>query len=173
MAEIKENHDDGRDRDCRENQTATQENAETVGEIADRLGQKGIDLAFADVRCNLPFIFCWRDQVRDDDRKQIIIDHRTIVVAVHPAAGFSKNRAPEKNGPREWNQSEDRTQEIIPPVNESVLQPEIENREVFFHGRVLSTMLDVGWTSSTARLIAAIMLSARAMPFPAIWKAVP
>src|SRR5438552_6529454 len=121
MAKIKENHDDGRNRDCGENQTATQENAETVSEIADRLGQKRIDLAFADVRCNLPFIFGWRDQVRDDDRKQIIIDHRAIIVAVHPAAGFPKNRAPEKNGSREWNQSEDRTQEIIPPVNESIL----------------------------------------------------
>src|SRR5207247_9060763 len=74
---------------------------------------------------------------------------------------------------READQADVHTEELLQTVNEGILKTEIEDADVFFHGRVLSAMLEVCCTSSTARLIAAIMLSARAMPMPAISKAVP
>ena len=48
-----------------------------------------------------------------------------------PPPGSLKNRAPEKDGAGQWNQTEERAQKIIPAVNERVLEPEVEDGEVF------------------------------------------
>ena len=63
-------------------------------------------------------------------REQIVINHRAVIVAVQSAAAFLKNRAPEKDGAGQRNQSEERAQKIIPAINERVLQPEVKNRNV-------------------------------------------
>src|SRR5262249_46238518 len=66
----------------------------------------------------------------DQDGEQIIINHRAVVVAAHSATALLKNGPPEKDSADERNQTKDRAQEIIPAINERVLNPEIENSEV-------------------------------------------
>ncbi len=124
-----------------EDEPAAQENTETISEIIQRLDQERIDLALANVAGDLPFVFGGRDEIRDDDREKVIVNHRTVVVAVHAAAGFLENGAPEKDSAGQRDQAEDGAQEIIPPINESVLQTEIENDEVLSHGEVPSSFL--------------------------------
>ena len=53
---------------------------------------------------------------------------------MHAAAGFFENGAPKKDGAGERNQAEDGAEKIIPAVNKSVLQAEIENGEILSHG---------------------------------------
>src|SRR5207245_7851625 len=117
----------------------------------------------------LPFGFGRRDQIADQDHEQIIINHRAVVVAVQAAAALFEDRAPKEHGAGERDQSEGRAQKIIPAIHERVLEPDVEDRNV---------LVDPGARhfseeSSTARLIAAIMLSGRAIPLPAISNAVP
>src|SRR5437660_1296725 len=80
-----------------------------------------------------------------------------------------ENGAPEKDSASERDQTEKRPKKIVPAINEGILNPEIEDRDVFLD---LHTLF-FSFASSTASLIAAIMLSGRAIPFPAISKAVP
>ena len=98
FAKIKEDERHRRDRDGGKDEPAAQENAETISEIIQRLDQERIDLALANVAGDLPFVFGGRDEIRDDDREKVIVNHRTVVVAVHAAAGFLENGAPEKDG---------------------------------------------------------------------------
>ena len=108
-------------------------------------------------------------RLRNEQHEQVVIDHRAVVVAVQAAAAFLKNRAPEKDGSGQRNQTEQRAQKIVPAISERILDPEIKDREIFLerHGRLPSV------ASSTASWIAAIMLSGRAIPLPAMSNAVP
>jgi ABC-2 type transport system permease protein len=101
--EINKNEGDGRQGDYGVNETAAQKDAESIREITHRLGQERIDLTFANIGCDLPFVFGGRDEVADQEREQIIINHRTVVIAVHPAAALAKDRAPEKHRAGERN----------------------------------------------------------------------
>src|SRR6266446_2046343 len=163
MPEIKKDKRDRRERDERVNESAAEKNAEPISEITHRLGEKRIDLSFANVSRDLPFVLGRRDQIADEDREQVIINHRTVVVAVQAAATLFKHRAPKKHGAGERDQTKQRAQKIIPAINKGVLQPDVKDRDV---------LIDLGashvfCTSSTARLMAAIMLSGRAIPLPA------
>ena len=137
-AEIEEDRGDRQDRDRGVNQPAAQENAETVAEITHRLGQEGIDLTLANVGRDLPFVLGRRDEVADQDREQVVVDHRTVVVAAHAAAALAENRAPKEDGADQRNDPEDRAQEIVPAIDEGVLDPEIEDGEIFLrlHGGI-------------------------------------
>ena len=46
------------------------------------------------------------------------------------AAALFENRAPQKNGAGERDQTERRAQKIIPTINKSVLEPDVEDRNV-------------------------------------------
>ena len=73
-----------------------------------------------------------RDEVAHQDREQIIIDHRAVIVAGKTLPpGSSKIGAPEKDGAGKRDQAEERAQEIIPAVNKGVLESDIEDGEVF------------------------------------------
>ena len=86
---------------------------------------------FADIGGDLPFVLSRSDEIRDQNREQIIVDHRAVVVALHAAAVFVKNRAPKEDGAGQRNEPEDGAQEIIPAVNEGILQTEIKDGEIF------------------------------------------
>jgi hypothetical protein len=79
------------------NESAAQKNAEPVNEITHRLGEKRVDLAFANIRSNLPFVLCWHDQIADQDCEQIVINHRAVIVAVEAASTLFEDCAPEKH----------------------------------------------------------------------------
>src|SRR6202035_5153937 len=113
---------------------------------------------------DLPFILRWGDQIADEDNQQIVINHRAVVVAVQAAAALLEHRGPKKHCAGQRNQAKQSAQKIIPAVNERVLQSNIKDREVFFD--VSRAHKDDLVVSSTARSIAAIMLSARAIPLP-------
>src|SRR5882724_807553 len=130
VVEIEKNHRDRRQRDEGVNKPATAKNTEPVGEITHRLSQERVDLTFANIGGDLPFVFGRRDQIADQDREQIIIDHRAVVVAVESAASLFENRAPQKNRTGERDQSERRAQKIIPAINERVLEPDVEDGNV-------------------------------------------
>ena len=98
-----------------------------VREITHRLGEQRIDLAFPNVGGYLPFVLCWDDQVADQNREQIIINHRAVIVAVQPAATLLEHGRPEKHGAGERYQPEQRAQEIIPAVHERVLEPDVKD----------------------------------------------
>src|SRR6266404_1895464 len=130
MAEVEKDERDGRKGDGRVNEAAAQENAETIREITHRLGQERIDLPFADVAGDLPFVLGRHDEIADEEREQIIIDHRAIVVTVQAAAAFVKNGAPKKDRAGEGNQTEEGAQEILPAIHERVLEPDVKDRNV-------------------------------------------
>ena len=102
-----------------------------VREITHRLGEQRIDLAFANVGGDLPFVLCWDDQIADQNREQIIINHRAVIVAVQSAAALLEHRRPEKHGAGQRDQPEQRAQEIIPAIHERVLQPDVKDGGVF------------------------------------------
>ena len=131
VAEVEKDERDRQDRDERVNESPAEKDAEAVGEIAERLGQEGIDLTFANVGCDLPFVLGRRDEIRDEDHQQVVVDHRPVVVALHAAAFLGEDGAPEEDGARERDQPEDRAEKIIPAVNEGVLQAELEDGGVF------------------------------------------
>src|SRR5918996_343162 len=106
VAKVNEDQRDRRKCHERVNESAAQENAEPVGEVTHRLGQQRIDLAFANVGGDLPFVFRWRDQVAHQEREQIVINHRAVIVAVQLAAAFFEDGAPEKHRACQGNQSE-------------------------------------------------------------------
>ena len=101
-----------------------------VREITHRLREQRIDLAFPNVGGYLPFVLCWDDQVADQNREQIIINHRAVIVAVQSAATLLEHSRPEKYGAGQRDQPEQRAQEIIPAVHERVLEPDVEDRGV-------------------------------------------
>ena len=140
VPEINKDQRDRRQRDERVNQASAHKNAEPISEITHRFRQQRIDLAFANVRGDLPFVFGGRDKIADQKRQQIIINHRTVIVAVQLAPTFFEDGAPEKNGACQWNQPEEGAQEIIPAINKGILQPNVKNRDVLIdpsraHGR--------------------------------------
>src|SRR6266581_116493 len=92
IAKIDKYHGNRRKSDKAVNETAAQKNAEPVGEVAHWLGEKRVDLTFANISCDLPLILGWHDEVADQDREQIIINHRAVVVAVETAAAFFEDR---------------------------------------------------------------------------------
>ena len=105
---------------------------------------------------------------------------------MHSSAALVEDRAPQKNCPRERDQAEESPQKIIPAVDERILQPEIKDGDVLSDCdwfNLLNASPAYAWfgtegaarfcANSTASLIAAIMLSGRAIPFPAMSKAVP
>src|SRR5450631_3636581 len=130
MTEVEKDERDRRQGDRGVNEACAEKNAEAIGEITHRLGQKRIDLALANIGGDLPFILGRRYQVAHQEREQVIINHRSVVVTVQAAAAFVKNGAPEKDGAGQWYQTEKRAQEIIPAVDERVLQPDIEDGDV-------------------------------------------
>ncbi len=73
VAKIKEDQRDGRQRDECVNETAAQENAEPVGKVTHWLGQQRIDLAFANIGGDLPFVFRWRDQIAHQERRRRVL----------------------------------------------------------------------------------------------------
>src|ERR1700730_3067688 len=216
MPEIKKDKRDRRQGDEGVNEPAAHKNAEPVSEVAHRFGQQRVDLALANVGCDLPFVLGWRDQIADQQREQVIINHRAVVVAVQAAAALVINGAPEKNAAGQRNQTEERAQKIIPAIHERVLEPDVEDRDIlvdlhtyarrnsplntrkdtkisgtnicskqgagFHHFQISSAFFScyssVSWgqihygfsfcASSSASVIAAIMLSGRAVPFPAM-----
>src|SRR5437867_12850380 len=72
VSEINKDQRDRRQGDEAVNESATQKDAEPVRKITHRLREKRIDLAFANVSGNLPFVLCWYDQVADQEGEQII-----------------------------------------------------------------------------------------------------
>ena len=88
---------------------------------------------FADVGCDLPFVFGRRDQIADQDREQIVINHRAIVVAVQAAAALFEDCAPEKNCPGKRDQPEECAQKVIPSINKRVLEADVEDRDVLLN----------------------------------------
>ena len=103
------------------NEAAAKKDTEPVCEITHRLGEKRIDLAFANIGSDLPFILRWGDQIADQDNEQIVVNHRAIVVAVEPAAALLEHRGPKKNCAGQRDQAKQRAQKIIPAVNKRVL----------------------------------------------------
>ena len=146
MPEI--NKDQRYRRQCDEgvNQSAAHKDTEPIREIAHRFREKRIDLPLADVGGDLPFVFCRRDEIAHQNREQVIIDHRAIVVTVQPAASLFEDGAPEKNGAGQWNQREERAQEIIPAINKRVLQPKIKDADVLvdLHGAKIRLLMKAG-----------------------------
>ena len=67
-------------------------------EITHRLREQRVDLAFPNVCGYLPFVLCWDDQIADQNREQIIINHRAVIVAVQSAATLLEHGRPEKYG---------------------------------------------------------------------------
>src|ERR1700719_5366460 len=98
MPEIKKDKRDRRERDERVNESAAEKNAEPISQITHRLGEKRIDLSFANVGRDLPFVLGRRDQIADEDREQVIINHRPVVVAVLAATAVYDYRAPKTHG---------------------------------------------------------------------------
>src|SRR5262245_6290473 len=147
MAKIEEDGRDREDRDRGVNQPTAQKNAEAIGEITHRLGQEGIDLTLANVGGNLPFVLGRGDEVAHQNREQIIINHRTVVVAAHTTAAFAENRPPKEDCADERNDPEDCAQQIVPAIDKGVLDPEIEDSEILLqlHGGI-STADYTGFT---------------------------
>ncbi len=137
LAEINEDHRDWRQSDEAVNETATQKNAGAVREITHRLREQRIDLTFPNVSGDLKVVLCWDDQVADQNREQIIINHRAVIVAVQSAATLLEHGRPEKHGAGERYQREQCAQEIIPAVHERVLEPDVKDGSVLgdLHGR--------------------------------------
>src|SRR4029450_3051331 len=114
-----------------------------------------------------PVFFGVRDEIAHQKRQQKIINHRTVIVAVQLAAAFFEDGAPEKHRTCQGHQPEEGAQKVIPPIHTGVPQPDVKDRTVLVRLHAFFFL-----ASSTARLIAAIMLSGRAIPLPAISNAV-
>src|SRR5438105_3042046 len=147
------------------NESAGKKDTGPIAEIVQGFGQERIDLTLTDIGGDLPFILGWGYQVRSQNGQEIVIDHRSIVISSEAAAALVEDSAPEEDSSGQRNQTKKSAQKIVPAIYERVLQSQIKNSAV---SREIHLPL-----SSTARLIAAIMLSNRATFLPAISNAVP
>src|SRR5262249_2006828 len=127
LSKVNEDQHDGRQRDETVNETPTQKNARPVREIAHRLGEQGIDLAFPNIGGDLKVVIGRHDEVADQDHEQIIINHRPVVVPVQFATALLKNGGPEKDCSGQGYQPEQRAQKIIPAIHKRVLEPDVKN----------------------------------------------
>ena len=130
MPEINKDKRDRRQRDECVNQASAHKNAEAISEITHRFREKRIDLSLANVGGDLPFVLGRRDEIAHQKRQQIIINHRTVIVAVQLSAAFLEHGTPQENRAGQRDQAKESAQEIIPAIHERVLQSDVKDRNV-------------------------------------------
>ena len=75
--------DDGDDRHRRIEQPGTEKKACSIGKVINRLGEKIVDLAFADFGRDLPLVICRRHQVVHEENDHEVVDDLAEVVAAY------------------------------------------------------------------------------------------
>ncbi len=137
LPEINEDQRDRWQRDEAVNEAATQKNDGPICEITHRLREQRIDLAFANVGGDLPFVLCRHDEIANQNGEQIIINYRAVIVAVQFAAALLEHRGPEKYRAGQGDQAKKRAQKIIPAIHKRVLEADVKDRSVLrdVHGR--------------------------------------
>ena len=116
---------------------AGREKAKAINEVVDGLEEKLIDGAFADVASDLPIVLGDRGERVGDRDKEIVRNHpgKRVTGDVWITTLFAGvNGAPEINGGHQRDETEDGAEQKVRSINERVLNSDVDDVPVFFHG---------------------------------------
>src|SRR5260370_37195033 len=105
MPEIKKDERDRRERDERVDESAAKKTAEPISEITHRLGEKRINLSFANVGRDLPFALGRRAQSAAEASAHVVIKCRPIPASSQAASTLFKHSAPTYHSARRAHQA--------------------------------------------------------------------
>ena len=118
------------------NQPARPEETKPVRQVVDGLEQKLADVAVLDVGGDLPVVFIHRRQRIDNRDQQVIGNHLRQRVTGDAAARRLAvvDGAPEQDGGGQRHQPECRAEQEVHAIDEHVLNADVDDVPVFFHG---------------------------------------
>ena len=125
------------DRHGHESDAPREEQAEAVPQVIHRFQQKLADVPLADVRGDLPVILIHRREHIHHRHHQIVKDHlRLGETGMAPGPGVARvDGAPQREHGEERDETEQRPGQVVEPVGQVVLQPNVDDVQVFSHPR--------------------------------------
>src|SRR5687768_6070265 len=117
------------------NEPARGEETKPVSEVIDRFDEELADVAVLYVPGNLPVVLAKSGERIDDRQDEIVGNHLAERVAAYRAGLGSIDRTPEGNNGKERHEAENHPEQKIHPINEGVLNANVNDVPVLGHAR--------------------------------------